>query len=290
MLRFLSVLGFVCSVASFAQAQFLILKDGSRIPSSEFNVQNGKIIRTILLGDNKTATTELPKQNVGSLDWPEVAEITEARALMSQGKAEEALAIMAKAKANFEIFESFPGSPYTQIFFSYVEMLSQAGRFEETVKLIPQLKILNLTASQKMQLRIIQLDIDRQTSSEYASIVAEAESILSETDDSTVGASVWMMIADIYARQKLWEKALMAYLRVPVFYGTQVQRVPDAELKAGQMLVQMKRYADAQAVFKRLVETYPGSAVAELAGKEQARINGMNNEPEFVEDQAAAAK
>ena len=63
-------------MAGSARAQFLILKDGSRIPSSEFHVENGKIIRTILLGDNKTATTELPKQNVGSLDWPDVVDIT----------------------------------------------------------------------------------------------------------------------------------------------------------------------------------------------------------------------
>jgi TolA-binding protein len=98
-----------------------------------------------------------------------------------------------------------------------------------------------------------------------------------------------MMIADIYARQKQWEKALMAYLRVPVFYGTQVQRVPDAELKAGQMLVQMKRYEDAQAVFKRLIETYPGSAVADLATKEQGKINGMKNEPEPTESGETAS-
>lgn len=287
--RFLSALLLFLAVSGSASAQFLILKDGSRIPSSEFHVENGKIIRTILLGDNKTATTELPKQNVGSLDWPDVQEISDARNLMAQGKAEEALAIMVKAKNSFEIFETLPGSPYAQIFFSYVEMLSQAGKFEETVRFIPQLKTLSLTAAQKMQLRIIQLDIDRQTSSEFSSILAEAENILSETDDSMVGASIWMMIADIHARQKQWEKALMAYLRVPVFYGTQVQRVPDAELKAGQMLVQMKRYEDAQAVFKRLVETYPGSAVADLAGKEQARINGMKNEPEPVEGAAAAA-
>ncbi|MES2593854.1 MAG: tetratricopeptide repeat protein [Verrucomicrobiota bacterium] len=277
-------------LAGSVHAQFLILKDGSRIPSSEFQVENGKIIRTILLGDNKTAKTELPKQNVGSLDWPEVAEISEARNLMSQGKAEEALAILAKAKTSFEIFETLPGSPYAEIFFTYVELLSQAGKFEDTVKLIPQLKILKLTDSQKMQLRIIQLDIDRQTSSEYTSIIAEAESILSETDDSSVGASIWAMIADIYARQKNWEKALMSYLRIPVFYGTQLQRVPDAELKAGQMLTRMKRFEDAQAVFKRLVETYPGSAVADLAGKDLAKINGMKNEPEGSEAKDDAAK
>ena len=276
-------------MAGSARAQFLILKDGSRIPSSEFHVENGKIIRTILLGDNKTATTELPKQNVGSLDWPDVVEITEARDLMAKGKAEEALAMLAKAKATFEMFETLPGSPYTQIFFTYVELLSQAGKFEETVKFIPQLKILKLTEAQKMQLRIIQLDIDRQTSSEFTSIIAEAESILSETDDSSVGASIWAMIADIYARQKDWEKALMAYLRIPVFYGTQLQRVPDAELKAGQMLAKMKRYEDAQAVFKRLTESYTGSAVADLASKELAKINGMKNEPEAGDAKEGAA-
>lgn len=285
---FLLLLAVSAFMAGSVQAQFLILKDGSRIPSSEFHVENGKIIRTILLGDNKTATTELPKQNVGSLDWPEVAEVTEARNLMSQGKAEEALALLAKAKTTFELFETLPGSPYADVFFTYVETLSQAGKFEETVKLIPQLKILRLTDAQKMQLRIIQLDIDRQTSSEFTSIIAEAESILTETDDSSVGASIWAMIADIYARQKEWEKALMAYLRIPVFYGTQLQRVPDAELKAGQMLVKMKRYEDAQVFFKRLIETYPGSAVAELATKEQAQINGMKNEPEVSDGKAAA--
>lgn len=285
---FLTVLA--CLIAGAAHGQFLILKDGSRIPSSEFTVEGGKIIRTILLGDNKTATTQLPLQNVGSLDWPEVTEIGAARDLMAQGKAEEALAVLAKAKTFFSSFETLPGSPYTEVFFTYVELLSQAGKFEETVKLIPQLKILRLNESQKMQLRIIQLDIDRQTSSEFTSILAEADSILSETDDSSVGAAIWAMIADIHARQKDWEKALMAYLRIPVFYGTQLQRVPDAEFKAGQMLAKMKRYEDAQAVFKRINETYPGSAVADLSSKELAKINGMKNEPEAETGKDSDAK
>lgn len=263
-----------------AHGQFIILKDGSRIPQSEFTVEGGKIIRTIAIGDNKTATTQLPKQNVASLDWTDVAELSEARTMMSQGKSEEALAILAKAREFFATFEDLPGTPYVEVFFTYVETLSQAGKFEDTIKLIPQLKALKLSDSQKMKLRIIQLDIDRQTSSEYASILAEAESILSETDDSSVGASIWGIIADIHSRKKEWEKALMAYLRIPVFYGTQMQRVPDAEYKAGQMLAKMKRFEDAQATFKRLIESYPGSAVATEATKELAAINGMKNEPE----------
>jgi tetratricopeptide (TPR) repeat protein len=222
------------------------------------------------------------------LDWSDVAELTEARSLLAEGKTEEAVVVLAKAKTFFETFETFPGNPYSEVFFTYVETLSQAGKFEETIKLIPQLKALKLTDSQKMKLRIIQLDIDRQTSSEYTSILADAESILTETDDSGVGAAIWTIIADIHARKKEWEKALMAYLRIPVFYGTQLQRVPDAELKAGQMLAKMKRFADAQIVFKRIEETYPGSAVAQAAAKELAPINGMPNEPEEEPAETAA--
>jgi TolA-binding protein len=95
-----------------------------------------------------------------------------------------------------------------------------------------------------------------------------------------------MIIADIHLKKKDLEQALMAYLRIPVFYGTQVQRVPDAEMKAAQTLVRMKRYEDAQTIFARLADTYKGSAIAQAAEKEKAAINGMKNEPE--QDETAA--
>lgn len=287
MLRLASILLTSALLTSAALGQSIVLKDGTRISQSEFTVEGNKITRTVKIGD-KTATTVLPMANIASLDWPEPLEIADARDLLGQGKSEEAVAALKKAKDFFEVFEKVPGSPYREVFFAYVETLSQASKFEDTVKMIPQLKGLSLTDAQKMKLRIIQLDIDRQTSTEYASILAEADSILSETDDSSIGASIWTIIADIHAKKKEWEKALMAYLRIPVFYGTQMQRVPDAELKAGQMLVKMKRFEDAQAIFTRIADAYKGSAIAEAAAKEKAAIGGMKNEPE--EDEAAAEK
>lgn len=274
----------LCAGSAFSQA--IVLKDGTRIPQADFTVADGKIVRTVKIGD-KTATTVLPMANIAFLDWPEPEELVAAKDLQAQAKADEALALLKKSLDFFELFQEVQGNWYRDVFFAYVEALSQAGRFEDTVKLIPQLRTLPLSDAQKMKLRIIQLDIDRQTSTEYTSILAEAESILAETDDSGVGAALWMIIADIHAKKKEWEKALMAYLRVPVFYGTQMQRVPDAELKAGQMLVKMKRYEDAQAVFNRLAEAYKGSAIADTAAKEKAAINGMKNEPES-EDSAPA--
>lgn len=280
MFRFLSTLFAVALAATgLAHGQALVLKDGTRIPDTDFKLDGAKIVRTIKIGD-KTATTVLQKSNVASMDWPRPQEIADAKSLMSQGKADDAIATLKKAMDFFANFQDVKGNWYGELFFAYVEALSQGGKFEETIKMIPQVKQLPLTDEQKLKLKIIQLDIDRQTSSEYLSIMAEAESILKETDDSAVCAAVWNIIADIHAKKKEWEKALMAYLRIPVFYGTQVQRVPDAEMKAGQMLIKMKRFEDAQAVFTRLAETYANSAIAEAANKEKAAIAGMKNAPE----------
>jgi len=287
MLRHLILMLASALISGAAFGQAIVLKDGTRVPQNEFTMDGDKIVRTVKIGD-KSATTVLPWQNVGYLEWPEPEELLEAKSLMAQAKSEEALALLKKSLDFFQKFEKIEGNWYQQVFFAYVETLSQAGKFEETIKLIPLLRTLSLSEEQKMTLRIIQLDIDRQTSSEYTSILAEAEGILSDTDDSAVGASIWMIIADIHAKKKEWEKALMAYLRIPVFYGTQMQRVPDAELKAGQMLVKMKRYEDAQAIFSRIADSYKGSSIAETAAKEKAAINGMKNEPE--QDGEAAAQ
>lgn len=145
-----------------------------------------------------------------------------------------------------------------------------------------QLDGLPLSEGQKLKLKVIKLDVERQTSSDYGSILAQADNILGSTDDSGISAAVWNIKAEIFAKKKEWEQAMMAYLRIPVLFGTQMDRVPDAELNAARMLVKMKRYEDASQFFTRLVDQYPGSAVAEAAGKEKAAINGMKNQDQEV--------
>ncbi len=288
-LRHLLTLAALLLFSQPASAQMLVLKDGTQINHTEFTVKDAKVVRTLTIGD-QTATTILPLTNIASMDWPEPIEISDARALLGQGKPDEAVDIIKKAKDFFEVFENIKGTPYREVFFTYVETLSQAGKFEETIKLIPQLRTVQLTDEQKLKLRIIQLDIDRQTSTEYSSILVEAENILKDTNDSSIHAAIWMIIADIHLKKKELDKALMAYLRVPVFYGTQVQRVPDAEMKAAQTLVKMKRYADAQSIYTRLIDTYKGSSIAQAAEKEKASINGMKNESEAEEPTTEAEK
>jgi tetratricopeptide (TPR) repeat protein len=280
--RFLLIFAVVAAGSAFGQA--IVLKDGNRVFSSEFSIQDGKIVRTIQIGEQK-ATSILDKRNIDSLEWPYPAELTESSDLLAKGKTEEAIAVLKKGRDFFEHFEGIEGNWYIDIYFAYIEALNQGGKFDEVVKSLPSLRALKLTDAQKMRLRIIQLDIERQTTSDYAAIIVEAQGILKETDDSAIGASLWAIIADVHTRKKEWEKALLAYLRIPVFYGTQMQRVPEAELNAAKTLVKMKRYEDASAFLARIVDSYPGSPVAESAAKEKAAIAGMKN---VAEEEVAA--
>jgi len=280
--RFLLIFAVVAAGSAYGQA--IVLKDGNRVFSSEFSIQDHKIVRTIQIGEQK-ATSILDKKNIDSLEWPYPAELTESADLLAKGKTEEAIAVLKKGRDFFEHFEGIEGNWYIDIYFAYIEALNQGGKFDEVVKSLLALRALKLTDAQKMRLRIIQLDIERQTTSDYAAIIVEAQGILKETDDSAIGASLWAIIADVHTRKKEWEKALLAYLRIPVFYGTQMQRVPEAELNAAKSLIKMKRYEDATSFLARIVESYPGSPVAESAAKEKAAIAGMKN----VADEEAAA-
>ncbi len=281
----LSVLLLAFAAAGSAFGQAIVLKGGDRIFSNEITIDNGKIIRTIQIGDNKSVVT-IDKKTIDSLEWPYPAEMTESADLLAKGKTEEAIAVLKKGRDFFENFEGIEGNWYVDIYFAYIEALNQGGKFDDVVKSLPALRSLKLSDAQKMRLRIIQLDIERQTTSDYVAIIAEAQSIMKETDDSAIGASLWAIIADVHARKKEWEKALLAYLRIPVFYGTQMQRVPEAELNAAKMLIKMKRYEDANAFLARIIESYPGSQIADTATKEKAAISGMKN----VDEEAPPAE
>lgn len=271
------VLCVALSSGGSALADALILKDGTRVEKADMKVKDGKISRLIKIGGN-TAEGTVQISQIASLDWGDPEELTNASALLAAGKTEEAVAQLKAGKEFFAVLKDVPGNWYLDLYIAYVDALNQAGKFEDVVKTLPDLQAQKLTDQQKMKLRIMKLDIDRQTSSNYDSIVSQAEDILKETDDSSVAASLWSIIGDVYMKKKDYEQALLSYLRITVFYGTQVQKVPDAELRAARALVKMKRYADAQKFFTRIVETYPGSPIAQTAEKEKAAIGGMKNE------------
>jgi tetratricopeptide (TPR) repeat protein len=265
------------AASNSATAQALVLKDNSRLGPDQFSVEDGKVLKKVRVGQN-IATSTMQMSTIARMEWPVPEELTASRDLRAAGKTKEALELLAKGRAFFEPFKDVPGNHYADLSLAYLETMSQGEDFTATLKALAEAQRLKLTDAQKLNLKIIKLNVDRQASSDYVGIIAQAENILAESIDSAVGASVWMIIGDVYTKQKDYEKALMAYLRVPVFYGTQVQKVPEAELQAARSLALMRRFEDAQAFYSRLEESYKGSGVAATAAQEKTRISGLKND------------
>jgi hypothetical protein len=108
------------------------------------------------------------------------------------------------------------------------------------LKAMPEVNQIKWDDDKKTKLRIIKLNMDRRTSSDQDKILAEAETLRDETDDTSVRARLSMTICDIQFKKERWEDAFNAYLRVPVFYGSQATLVPQAELLAARCLAKMR--------------------------------------------------
>ena len=283
MIRFKSLLSILLPLLALAgagHAQSIVLKDKTRLNPQELTIAGGKIQRTIKLGNGQEGKASVNFGDIDHLEWDNPKELVEARALMAAGKAKDAIGVLQKAKVYFEPFKSIKGSPYNEIVFSHVEALDAAGDFDNLVRVMPEVNSITWDENQKLKVRIMKLNMDRRTSGDMDRIEAEAQSLLTETDDSSVCAKLWMTIGDVLTKKEGWEGAFEAYLHVPVFYGSQAALVPQAELMAARSLVKMERFKDASGMFQRIAAAYPGSEVAETAKKESVVISGLDNKAE----------
>jgi len=262
------------------QAEVIILKDGTRVEKDQFQVKDGKINRTITLGNGQKAQVNINISDISGLDWPEVSELLSAQNLMGEGKSKEAAELLQKTKDYFAPFKDVDGSPYKQVALAYVEALDQIGDFDTLLRALPEVEAMKWEDQDALKLRIIKLNMQRRTSADHEELLATAKTILESTDDSNISARIWMTIADIHLRREAYEEAFMAALNVPVFYGSQAALVPQAELFAARCLAKMERFEDAVGFYQRIGEAYPDSEAAATAKKEMLPINGLKNKPD----------
>jgi tetratricopeptide (TPR) repeat protein len=257
----------------------LTLKPNELVAPENWFKDGSKFFKRIMISGQENRK-EIKINEIIKIDSNSVTELEAIRGLMAAGKNDDAISALKSMLDFYEPLQNIPGNSYIPVYFAYIEALDKSGRFEETVKLIGKLKSLALNDDQQKKLQLIQLNVDRQTGASASTVISQAQNILNETDDSAVGAAVWMIIGDVYQRKQEWEKALDAYLNVTVFYGSQIERVPEAELASATILGKMKRFEDAVSVFDRMVIEYAGTELAKVAETQRATMVGMKNDPE----------
>jgi tetratricopeptide (TPR) repeat protein len=91
--------------------------------------------------------------------------------------------------------------------------------------------------------------------------------------------NAWLNKGHCHLGLKQWEQAILAYLRLPVFFSDQRLLIPQAQLGAARAMAGLGDTASAAAKYEEIISSYPKSAEAGLAKTELEKLTQQTNEP-----------
>ncbi len=256
-----------CAVcATHSHAQRYLTRDGTVLQASEVTLGSGALVQQVQIAAGGSFERRYPLGDIVRLDFPEPEELARGAALVTAGKAPEALALLEPVYRQFSPFPKVPGSHWPRAAELRLQALllgrDQAAITSAARELMQSGLGPDVTGTAKLALA--QLDA-RAGREELANVMLEE--ILKEAP-APVQARAWLLRGDLAAKRAAHEEALEAYLRVPAFFGTLDALQPPALLGAARAYKGYGDTARAERAAIDLIDTYPDTLQAAEAKKE----------------------
>jgi tetratricopeptide (TPR) repeat protein len=263
-------LAFALGTLSSSHAQKLFSSDGKEMLWSDVTLQGSSVAwRQTEASTGRDRIINIPATNIVRLDFPEPADLQDADAAINRGDAATALEKIDSVIKQFSPFKATPGSYWSQAALTKLEALALQGTksTEEYDKLRAEIKTINLAGAAQVRFGGIDalIDFAKGLSGPAKTTVIK---LIPQTDDASVLAKLYILLGDIHFKLGDYPSALEAYLSVSVFYGSQADQLPIAELGAARSMSKMDRLEDARDMLNGLKERYPTSPQAQSAKKE----------------------
>ncbi len=245
-------------------AQRYLLKDGKALKRDEV-VLKGNVLVKSLGGD--MGEMQFPISQVVRLDWPEPAEIAEARTLLAAGKAEEADAKITPIYTQFTPFAKIPGGWWNEAALLRARVLLARQQNAETEKATKELIATTGDDATRQAAELINIRLQLLLGKRS---VADTmlEELMRKEVSGEIAAGAAVLRGDIAYGQKDFEKALEFYLLVPAFYGSEEEVMPTALLGAARSFRGYGDSARTERAYLDLIAAFPTSAEATLAKRE----------------------
>jgi len=235
------------------EAAVVILPNGTRVEGTDIRAQrNGDIVLTTPAGQRTFARGQYTK---AIADKP--AAFDQARALAQQGKHDEAIAMLEKIASDYRYLD-WDNNALNAI----AQIQSSRGNHKEAVdaydRLVRQSPELRDDANFQWAYRSSLL-----SASMFDKLAPILDQLVS-TGSRTDAARAQVMRGDMKLAQGQVEAGVMDYLRSAILYESEAAVQPEALLKAGQGLEQL-RDPRAKEMYRKLVAKYPASPQAQEA-------------------------
>ena len=249
-----------------AGAQTFYFNDGRKASMPEARVSGTNIVVQIKLSgaEGGTAETSLPIAKLIRIDWPAPEELLQAEASLRAGKADEALAKIEPLLPSQEPLLAVPGSWWFRGAAVKLAAHAQKGQTTEANAFMERLRLLKAPATVLNAGELALID-QAVTDSSPDSITARLAALKIEADDDAGLAGVELIKGRVHEKADRTEEALLAYLRVSVYYPSATAVMPRALLGSSRCYRKLKDEVRAKAALETLRKNFPDAPEAASA-------------------------
>ncbi len=253
-----------------APAQTLLLKSGQRVETKGVRRSGDMVMGKIEVAGSSGEIGHLISA-IAKIEFPEPKAISNATELLAQGQPEKALAEINPVLAFYEPLREIPGAWWAPAAMIKVSALSalQRDKEAEPLALLIQKTATDPETARAANLRIASSLVARQEFDKAAQICDEA---IKESTRAAVLAEAWVTKGTLLLAQKQWDGALLAFLRVPVFYRDEKLFMPAAMLGSARAYRRLEDLDRAKRSLYDLIAAFPKSAEAAIAQTEIQKL------------------
>jgi tetratricopeptide (TPR) repeat protein len=251
-------------------AQTIVLKTGQRVDTLGLRRSGDKVMGKIQVGESSGEVGH-PVASIAKIEFPEPQGLKNASELLSQGQPERALAEVTPVLAFYDQFRDIPGAWWAPAAVIKVSALAALGRDVEAEPLALQIQksATDPETARAANLRIANALVKKQ---DYDKALQLCDAAIKESARQEVLADAWVTKGNVLLAQKKWDEALLAFLRVPVFYRNEKLFMPPALLGSARAYRRLDDTDHARKALKDLIAAFPKSAEAAAAQSELQKL------------------
>ncbi len=260
-----------------AHGQTIVLKTGQQVETRGIARRGDKIMGRIEVGGT-AGEVGYDASAIARIQFPEPRGIRAAQEFLSQGQPEKALAEVTPIINYYAPFKDIPGAWWSAAAVIKVSALAALQRDAEAEPLAREIQksAADPETARAANLRIAAAFVQKMEWEKAAQICDDA---IKQSTRPDVLADAWVTKGNLLLAQKEWDSALLAYLRVPVFYPEEKLFMPPALLGSARAYRRLDDLERARKSLSDLIATFPKSAEAALAQKELQKLPNNISSP-----------
>jgi tetratricopeptide (TPR) repeat protein len=269
-IRLLLVLLLLLLLNGTASAQSILLKSGQRVDTLGVRRDGEMVMGRVQVGSG-SGEVGYHSAQIAKIEFPEPRGLKTAAEILNQGQLEKAMAEIEPVVRYYEPFREIPGAWWAQAALIKVSLLGALRRETEAESLAGEIQksVADPETARAAQLRLVSGFVRKK---DFEKALAIADAAIKESSDSTTLARAWLAKGDVAAAKKEWDTALLAYLRVPIFYQDEKPLMPAALLGSARAYRRLDDEERAKKSLNELVATFPKSAEAAAAQSELQKM------------------